>query len=158
MFAFTFSGVSPLNSQNSECSTSGQYHQSMESASPTSNGKMMPSAGKGSKPLTMTSLIRNNATQQQQPQQSVYYNAGSNSSNCVNPSSGYAMGITQPQQVPQSCIPSTKPVRYASQGGKPIAYGQTRVSYPNEPYMIGQPIPSSLSSSLSHPCVSNPGK
>ncbi|CAF4018924.1 unnamed protein product [Rotaria sp. Silwood1] len=71
-------GPSPINWQNSEPTTSGQYHHSMESASPSSTGKVMPSSGKGSKggkPSSMSGLIRANLTQQLPTQQhSVYYN------------------------------------------------------------------------------------
>ncbi|CAF4018893.1 unnamed protein product [Rotaria sp. Silwood1] len=126
-------GPSPINSQNSEPTTSGQYHHSMESASPSSTGKMMPSSGKGSKggkPSSMSGLVRTNLSQQlptqQQPQQeqhSVYCNGGhGNPTGINNNNSGYPMMMTaHPQQTPQQWIPSQQPIRYASHGGKPLA-------------------------------------
>ncbi|CAF5128945.1 unnamed protein product, partial [Rotaria sp. Silwood1] len=123
-------GPSPINSENSEPTTSGQYHHSMESASPSSTGKMMPSSGKGGKPSSMSGLVRTNLSQQlptqQQPQQeqhSVYCNGGhGNPTGINNNNSGYPMMMTaHPQQTPQQWIPSQQPIRYASHGGKPLA-------------------------------------
>ncbi|CAF5079025.1 unnamed protein product, partial [Rotaria sp. Silwood1] len=120
-------GPSPINSQNSEPTTSGQYHHSMESASPSSTGKMMPSSDKGSKggkPSSMSGLVCTNLSQQlptqQQRQNSVYYNGGHGNptgiTNNNNNNSGYPMMMTtHPRQTPQQWIPSQQPIRYASQ-------------------------------------------
>ena len=49
----------------------------MESASPSSSGKMMPSGGKGGKPASMSGLVRANLpTQQTTSQHPGYYNGG----------------------------------------------------------------------------------
>ncbi|CAF4949232.1 unnamed protein product [Rotaria sp. Silwood1] len=155
-------GPSPINSQNSESTTSGQYHHSMESASPSSTGKMMPSSGKGSKGgkhSSISGLIRTNLSQQlptqQQPQQeqqqhSVYYNGGHGNptgiNNNNNNNSGYRMMMTtHPQQTPQQWIPSQQPIRYASHGGKPMTCNQQRIPYGGDPYIMRQQTPSSAS-------------
>ncbi|CAF5107655.1 unnamed protein product, partial [Rotaria sp. Silwood1] len=109
-------GPSPINSENSEPTTSGQYHHSMESASPSSTGKMMPSSGKGSKGgkhSSISGLVRTNLSQRlptQQQQNSVYYNGGHGNPTGINNNnnnSGYRMMMTtHPQQTPQQWIPS----------------------------------------------------
>jgi hypothetical protein len=149
-------GPSPLSSQNSEPATSGKYHQSMESASPSSSGKMMPSGGKGGKPSSMSGLVRTNLSQQpsSQQQHSAYYNGGKG-----NPvSSGYPMMMTHPQQTSQQWIsPQQQQIRYTSHGGKPMAYGQQRMPYGGESYMMRQQTPQ-VPSSSSYPYSSNIGK
>ncbi|CAF3278892.1 unnamed protein product [Rotaria socialis] len=148
-------GPSPISSQNSESTTSGKYHQSMESVSPSSAGKMMPSGGKGSKggkPASMSGLVRTNLTQQlpsQQQPHSAYYNGGKGNPNVGNGNNvGYSMMMAHPQQQPaqqqqqqQQWMPSQQQVRYPSHGGKPISYGQQRLPYGNDPYMIRQQAP-----------------
>ncbi|CAF5169865.1 unnamed protein product, partial [Rotaria sp. Silwood1] len=126
----------PINSQDSESTISGQYHHSMESASPSSTGKMMPASGKGSKGgkhSSISGLIRTNLSQQlptQQQQHSVYYNGGHgnptsiNNNNNNNNSEYPMMMTTHPQQTPQQWIPSQQPIRYASHGGKPMTCNQ----------------------------------
>ncbi|CAF1106206.1 unnamed protein product [Rotaria sordida] len=139
-------GPSPINSQNSEPTTCGKYHHSMESASPSSTGKMMPSSGK---PSSMSSLVRTNLSQQlpSQQQHSVYFNGGKGNptggnNNNNNNNSGYPMMMTtHPQQTSQQWISSQQQIRYASQGGKPMAYGQQRIPYGGDPYMMRQPTP-----------------
>lgn len=176
-FDFVLIGPSPLNSQNSEPATTAQYHHSMESASPSSSGKMMPSGGKGSKggkPTSMSGLVRNTLPQQlplqqqQQSQHPVYYNGGKG-----NPSSGnsvYPMMMTHSQSTPQQWIPGQQQpqpqpqpqqqIRYAAHGGKPMSYGQQRMPYVNDPYMMRQQtpqVPSSSASSSPYPYPSNIG-
>jgi hypothetical protein len=148
----------------------------MDSASPSSSGKMMPSGGKGGKsgkPSSMSGLVRSNLSQQlplQQQQHPAYYNGGKG-----NPAGGgtggYPMMMTHPQQTPQQWMPSQpqqptqqqqqqqQQIRYPSHGGKPMAYSQQRMPYPGDPYMMRQqtpPVPSSSATPYSYP--SNIGK
>lgn len=172
-------GPSPISSQTSEPSATGQYHLSMESASPSSTGKTMPSGSKGSKggkPAPMSGLVRSSSSQplppapqlqqQQQPPQShsVYYNGGKG-----NPvvGGGYPMMMTHPQQPSQQWAPAPPQqqqpqpqMRYPSHGGKPMGYAQQRIPYGNDPYMIRQqaPPPQSAPTPVSYQYQSNMGK
>ena len=177
-------GPSPLSSQTSESATApptttstsatAQYHHSMDSASPSSSGKMMPSGGKGGKsgkPASMSGLVRSNLSQplpMQQTQHPPYYNGGKG-----NPAGGgnvaYPMMMTHPQQTSQQWMssqqqqqqqqqvqqPPPPQIRYPPHGGKPMVYNQPRMaSYPADPYMIRQqtpPVPSSSASPYGYP-------
>lgn len=146
-------GPSPISSQSSEPTTSGKYHQTVESASPSSTGKMMPSGGKGSKggkPTSMSGLVRTNLSQPlpSQPQHPVYYTGGKGNPPMGNGNtSGYPIMMAHPQQPSQQWMqPSQQPIRYPPPGGKPMAYGQQRLPYTNDPYMIRQPTPQAPSS------------
>ncbi|CAF3707592.1 unnamed protein product [Rotaria sp. Silwood1] len=146
-------GPSPLSQQNTE-STPTQYHHPMESASPSSSGKMMPSGGKSGKPASMSGLVRASLpSQQPSSQHSVYYNGGKG-----NPAAGgYPMMITHHQQQSQQWIsPQQQQHRYATHvasGGKPMIYAQQRMSYGGDPYMMRQQTPQVPSSS--YPYTSN---
>ncbi|CAF2062752.1 unnamed protein product [Rotaria magnacalcarata] len=152
-------GPSPLSQQNAE-STPTQYHQQMESASPSSSGKMMPSSGKGSKSAPMSGLVRASLPpQQSSSQHSAYYNGGKG-----NPAAGgYPMMIThhqqqqqQQQQTQQWISPQQQQHRYATHvagGGKPMVYAQQRMPYGGDPYMMRQQTPQVPSSS--YPYASN---
>jgi hypothetical protein len=130
----------------------------MESASPSSSGKMMPSGGKGGKsgkPASMSGLVRANLPSQQSSQHSAYYNGGKG-----NPAAGgYPMMMTHPQQPSQQWISQQQQHRYATHvasGGKPMAYAQQRMPYSGEPYMMRQQTPQVPPSS--YPYTSNIGK
>jgi hypothetical protein len=130
----------------------------MESASPSSSGKMMPSGGKGGKPASMSGLVRANLpSQQASSQHSVYYNGGKG-----NPAAGgYQMMMTHPQQPSQQQWISQQQQqhRYATHmasGGKPMAYAQQRMPYGGDPYMMRQQTPQVPPSSYPYP--SNIGK
>jgi len=130
----------------------------MESASPSSSGKMMPSGGKGGKPASMSGLVRANLpSQQASSQHSVYYNGGKG-----NPAAGgYQMMMTHPQQPSsqQQWISQQQQHRYATHmasGGKPMAYAQQRMPYGGDPYMMRQQTPQVPPSSYPYP--SNIGK
>ncbi|CAF1312058.1 unnamed protein product [Adineta steineri] len=145
-------GPSPLGSQNTE-STPVQYHHPMESASPSSSGKMMPSGGKGGKPASMSGLVRTNLpSQQSSSQHPAYYNGGKG-----NPAGGgYPMMMTHPQQSSQQWLSQQQQHRYATHlasGGKPMAYAQQRMPYGVDPYMMRQQTPQVPSSS--YPYTSN---
>ncbi|CAF1259811.1 unnamed protein product [Adineta ricciae] len=140
--AKTGPGPSPLNSQASEPAPASQYHHQMESSSPSSSGKTMPSGGKGGKLSSNNGLLRSNLSQSASSQQQhpSYYNGGKG-----NPvgggTGGYSMMMTHPQQTSQSWVSSQQqpqPLRYPSHGGKPAGYGQQRMSYPGDSYMIRQ--------------------
>ncbi len=130
----------------------------MESASPSSSGKMMPSGGKGGKPASMSGLVRANLpSQQPSSQHQVYYNGGKG-----NPAAGgYPMMMTHSQQPSQQWISQQQQQqhRYATHvagGGKPMAYVQQRMPYVGDPYMMRQQTPQVPSSS--YPYTSNIGK
>jgi hypothetical protein len=129
----------------------------MESSSPSSSGKMMPSGGKGGKPASMSGLIRANLpSQQPSSQHPVYYNGGKG-----NPAAGgYPMMMTHPQQQQQQWIAQQQQQhRYATHvagGGKPMAYAQQRMPYGGDPYMMRQQTPQVSSSS--YPYSANIGK
>jgi hypothetical protein len=170
---FVVLGPSPLSSQNSEPPTTAQYHHSMDSGSPSSSGKMMPSGGKGGKggkPSSMSGLVRTNLSQQlplqqQQQQHPAYYNGGKG--NPTGGNGGYPMMMTHPQQATQQWIPpqqqqqqqQPQQIRYAAHGGKPMNYGQQRMPYPGDPYLMRQQTPQVPSTSSSpYPYASNIGK
>jgi hypothetical protein len=153
-------GPSPISSQNSEPSTSGQYHHSMESLSPSSSGKMMPSGGKGGKPPSMSGLVRNMSYQspsQQLQQHPAYFNGGKG--NPTGGNGGYPMMMPHSQQTssPQQWISPQQQIRYSSHGGKPMAYGQQRMPYGGDPYMMRQQTPQ-VPSTPSYPYSPNIGK
>jgi hypothetical protein len=149
-------GPSPLGAQNTE-STPAQYHPSMESASPSSSGKMMPSGGKGGKLASMNASARTNLPPQQTSSQHPgYYNGGKG-----NPAGGgYSMMMTHSQQQQsQQWLAQQAQHRYATHvasGGKPMAYAQQRMSYGGDPYMMRQQTPQAPPSS--YPYTSNIGK
>lgn len=148
-------GPSPLSQQTTE-STPTQYHQPMESASPSSSGKMTPSGGKGGKPASMSGLVRASLpSQQPSAQHPAYYNGGKG-----NPAAGgYPMMMTHHQQQSQQWMSPQPQQRYPSHlsgGGKPMSYTQQRMSYAGDPYMMRQPSPQVPSSS--YPYQSNIGK
>jgi len=156
-------GPSPLSQQNTE-STPTQYHHPMESASPSSSGKMMPSGGKGGKggkPASMSGLVRATLpSQQSSSQHPAYYNGGKG-----NPATGgYPMMMTHPQQQSQQWISQQQQQqqqqhRYATHvagGGKPMVYTQQRMPYGGDPYMMRQQTPQVPASS--YPYTSNMGK
>ncbi len=149
----------------------------MESSSPSSSGKMMPSGGKGGKggkgskggkPSSMSGLVRTNLSQQvalQQQQHPAYYNGGKG--NPGSGTSGYPMMMTHPQSTSQQWIPppqqqpQQQQIRYAAHSGKPMTYGQQRMPYLGDPYMMRQQtpqVPSSSASSSPYPYASNIGK
>ena len=116
----------------------------MESASPSSLGKMMPSGGKGGKPPSMSALVRANLpAQQPASQHPVYYNGGKG-----NPAAGgYPMMMAHPQQQTQQWISQPQQQqqqqqnRYAthvSSGGKPMIYAHQRMSYSGDSYIVRQ--------------------
>lgn len=152
-----YPGPSPLNSQTTE-SAPTQYHHPVESASPGSSGKMMPSGGKGGKPASMSGLMRTNMpSQPPSVQHPAYYNGGKG-----NPAAGgYPMMMSHPQQQSQQWM-SQQQHRYAthlSGGGKPMAYAQQqqqRMPYGGDPYMMRQQTPQMPSSS--YPYTSNIGQ
>ena len=149
LFSLVDLGRSPLNTQNSESATAQYHHSSMESASPSSSGKMMPSGGKNGKPSSMSGLVRTGSSQQPHP---AYYNGGKG-----NPAAGgYPMMMTHSQQSSQQWISSPQQIRYPSHGGKPMGYNQQRMSYSGDPYIMRQPTPQGPSSSYPYP--SNIGK
>jgi hypothetical protein len=140
---------------------------------------MMPSSGKGSKggkPSSMSGLVRTNLSQQlplQQQQHPAYYNGGKGNPGGGN--GGYPMMMTHPQPTSQQWIPppplppppqqqqqQQQQIRYASHGGKPMNYGQPRMPYGSDSYMMRQQTPQVLSSSASssspYPYASNIGK
>ena len=125
----------------------------MESASPSSAGKMMPSAGTGGKPSSMNGLVRTNLPQQQLP---LYYNGGKGNPASGN-SSGYSMMITHSDQTSQQWIASQQPIRYPAHAGKPMAYAQPSISYGGDSCIIRQQIPA-IPSSPSYAYTSNTGK
>ena len=149
-------GPSPLSTQNPE-PTPTQYHPSMESASPSSSGKMMPVGGKGGKPAAMSALARSNLSQQvPSAQHSPYYNGGKG--NPTGPG-GYSMMMNPQSQQWLAQQQSQQQQRYAAHmasGGKPMAYGQQRMSYGGDAYMMRQTAPQMSSSS--YPYGSNLGK
>ena len=149
-------GPSPLSTQNPE-PTPAQYHPSMESASPSSSGKMMPAGGKGGKPAAMSALARSNMSQQvPSAQHSPYYNGGKG--NPAGPG-GYPMMMNPQSQQWLSQQQTQQQHRYAAHmagGGKPMAYAQQRMSYSGDPYMMRQAAPQMSSSS--YPYGSNLGK
>jgi hypothetical protein len=152
-------GPSPLSQQNTESTPATQYHHSMESASPSSSGKMMPSGGKGGKPASMSGLVRANlSSQQSSASHPAYYNGGKGNIIPV----GYPMMMTHPQQPSQQWISQQQQQqqhRYATHvasGGKPMAYAQQRMPYGGDPYMMRQQTPQVPSSSYPYP--SNIGK
>ena len=153
---FAYLGPSPLSTQNTE-PTPTQYHHPMESASPSSSGKMMPSGGKGGKPASMSGLVRPNLSSQQvSSQHSVYYNGGKGG-----PGNGaYPMMMSHPQQSSQPWMAQQQQQhRYGSHmasGGKPMAYTQQRMPYGGDPYMMRQQSPQVPSTSYPYP--SNIGK
>ena len=158
-----YSGPSPLNSQTTE-SVPTQYHHSVESASPSSSGKMMPSGGKGGKggkPASMSGLMRTSMPSQVPSSQHLaYYNGGKG-----NPAAGgYPMMMPHPQQQPQQWMPQQQH-RYATHvpgGGKPMGYAQQqqqqqqRMPYSTDPYMMRPQTPQMPSSS--YPYTSSIGK
>lgn len=154
-----YSGPSPLNSQTTE-SAPTQYHHSVESASPSSSGKMMPSGGKGGKLASMSGLVRTiMPSQAPSSQHLAYYNGGKG-----NPAAGgYPMMMQHPQQQPQQWMPQQQH-RYATHvpgGGKPMGYAQQqqqqqRMPYSADPYMMRPQTPQMSSSS--YPYTSNIGK
>jgi hypothetical protein len=129
----------------------------MESSSPSSSGKMMPSGGKGGKPASMSGLVRANLpSQQSSSQHPAYYNGGKG-----NPAAGgYPMMMTHSQQPSQQWISQQQQQhRYAAHvagGGKPMAYVQQRMPYVGDPYMMRQQTPQVPSSP--YPYASNIGK
>jgi hypothetical protein len=133
----------------------------MESASPSSSGKMMPSGGKGGKPASMSGLVRTNLpSQQPSSQHPAYYNGGKG-----NPvASGYPMMMTHSQQQSQQWMAQQQQqqqqqLRYATHmagGGKPMSYAQQRMPYSGDPYMMRQQTPQMQPSS--YPYTSNIGK
>ena len=174
-------GPSPLNQQNSEPTTvpaQVQYHPSMESASPSSSGKMIPVGGKGGKLTSMSGLVRSSLSSQPSAMQHpAYYNGGKG-----NPAAGgYPMMMSQQQQqqqqqsqpLPPQQQPSQQWIvqqqqqqqqqqqRYAAQvaasGGKPMAYGQQRMPYGGDPYMMRQPSPQVPSSPYPYGNSTPPG-
>lgn len=165
-------GPSPLNSQTSEPTTTvaaaAQYHHSMDSSSPSSSGKMMPSGGKGGKPTSMGGMVRSTLTQQYPG----YYSTGKGNPT-VPGNNAYPMMMTHPQQpnqpwmasqapqqsVPPPPAPTQQPMRYPAHANKPMAYGQQRMPYGTDPYMMRQQtaqVPPSSSAPYSYP--SNIGK
>jgi len=170
-------GPSPLNSQTSEPATTAvsaptQYHHSMDSSSPSSSGKMMPSngkGGKGGKPTSMGGLVRSALTQQHPG----YYTGGKGSPTVVSGNNPYPMMMTHtpqptqpwmPSQGPQQSAPQPPPsssslqsqqsIRYPPHGGKPMSYGPQRMSYATDPYMMRQQtpqVPPSPSTPYSYP-------
>jgi hypothetical protein len=123
----------------------------MESASPSSSGKMMPSGGKGGKPASMSGLVRANLPSQHP----AYYNGGKGNPAAV----GYPMMMTHSQQQSQQWISQQQQHRYATHvagGGKPMAYVQQRMQYGGDPYMMRQQTPQVQSSP--YPYTSNIGK
>jgi hypothetical protein len=148
----------------------------MESSSPSSAGKMMPSGGKGGKgskggkggkPSSMSGLVRTNLSQQValQQQHPAYYNGGKGNPGGGN--SGYPMMMTHPPPASQQWIssqqqPQQQQIRYAAHGGKPMAYGQQRMPYGGDSYMMRQQTPqvpsSSSASSSPYPYASSIGK
>ncbi len=119
---------------------------------------MMPSGGKGGKggkPSSMSGLVRTNLSQPSSSQQQhpAYYNGGKG-----NPAGGgYPMMMTHPQQTSQQWISPQQQIRYPTHGGKPMAYGQQRMPYGGESYMMRQQTPQ-VPSSSSYPYSSNIGK
>ncbi|CAF0772590.1 unnamed protein product [Adineta steineri] len=161
---------SPLTSQNTEPTpttttstanttatktTTNQYHSSMESASPSSSGKMMPSGGKSGKPSSINGLVRTNLLQPppssslQQQQHPAYYNGGT--SNSIGSSNGYPMTMTHSQPPSQQWMAAQQPNRYASHGGKPMNYGQQRMPYPVESYIMRPQTPQIPAPSSDYP-------
>ena len=123
----------------------------MESVSPSSTGKMMPSAGIGGKPSSMNGLVPTNLTQQQLPP---YYNASKGNPVSGN-SSGHSMMITHSDQTSQQYMAPQQSIRYPSHAGKPMTYVQPRISYGSD--SSRQQIPVTPSSS-SYAYISDTGK
>jgi hypothetical protein len=162
---------SPLNAPNPE-PTPSAYHPPVESASPSSAGKMMPSTGKGGKPTNMSALARTSMPQQMtNTQHPVYYNGGKgnpSSANAYPMMMGHPSQITQSwpgqsqptvpvqQQAPQQAPPHRYPTHMSAAPGKPMAYNQQRMAYSGDPYMMRQATPSGPPSSYPYP--SNMGK
>ncbi|CAF4249072.1 unnamed protein product, partial [Rotaria magnacalcarata] len=92
-----------------------------------------------------------NLTQQlpsQQQPHPAYYNGGKGNPSVGNGNNGgYSMMMAHPQQQSaqqqqqQQWMPPQQQVRYPSHGGKPVSYGQQRLPYGNDPYMIRQQAP-----------------
>ncbi|UJR31544.1 hypothetical protein I4U23_019032 [Adineta vaga] len=143
--ATTGPGPSPLNSQTSELASTTQYHHSKEIASPNSSGKMMPAGGKGGKTSSMNGLLRSNLSQQasSQLQHPPYYNGGKGNPTSGS-TSGYPMMMPHSQTTSQPWMASQQQLRYPSHGGKPIAYGQQRIPYGSDPYIMRQQTPQVL--------------
>ena len=156
--------ASPINVQPSEStSTPSHYQYTVESSSPSSSGKAMPSSGKNCKPSSMTSLVRSSLCQpvNAQPSLSInhvsHYNGGKGNPPVA--SSAYSVSL-QNASSPSSMTPpwfgaqaSQQPIRYSAQSGKPMACAPPRIPYPNDAYSVRQPMPPN-----SYPYQTNPGK
>lgn len=118
---------------------------------------MMPVGGKGGKPAAMSALARSNLSQQvPSAQHSPYYNGGKG--NPTGPG-GYSMMMNPQSQQWLAQQQSQQQQRYAAHmasGGKPMAYGQQRMSYGGDAYMMRQAAPQMSSSS--YPYGSNLGE